>query len=213
MRGCELDHLSCTDHQHLLVGEAGKYPPGELDRRGRHRNNVGSDARVAAHLLRHCKRALEELVEEHSERAGRLRDANRLLHLTEDLRLADDHGVEAGGDAKRMPHGFTLGESVEVGLELLGLHAVVAGEPLERRIWVPGTVDLGAIAGRKNCRLPDRLVPRQFRKSGAKALGVERHALANRERSGLVVQSQRKKLHGERACVSCYYRPATLQGP
>jgi len=130
--GCgELDHLARTDQQYFLLGEARKYPAGELDRGSRHRDDVGADAGIASHFLRHRKRALEKLVEQCPERTGGLGDANRLFHLAEDLRLADHHGIEARGDAKRVPNRFALWEGIEVGLELLGLDAVIAGEPFE----------------------------------------------------------------------------------
>src|SRR5882724_10999960 len=110
---------SLADEEVLRIGEARKYPACEPPRCGGHRDDVGADSGVAAYLLRHRERALEEFVEERSECAGGLGDAGRLLHLAQDLRFADHHGVEAGGDAERVPHGFAMREGVEIGLELL----------------------------------------------------------------------------------------------
>src|SRR5882672_4827777 len=194
----KLDHLARADQQHFLFGEARKYPAREPHRGGGHRDDVGADSGVAAYLLRYRKRALKEFVEERSERAGRLGDASRLLHLAQDLRFADHHGVEAGGDAERVAYGFAVGEGVEIGLQLLWLDAVVAGEPLERGLrFAQRAVELGAIAGRKDCNFLDRFAQSQFRKRRSKALGLKHHSLADRERSGLVVQSEGEKLHGE----------------
>jgi len=189
----ELDHLACADQQHSLLGEARKYPAGELHCGSRHRDDVGTDTGIAAHFFRHRKRALEKLVEKCPERAGRLGDANRLFHLAEDLRLADHHGIEAGGDAECVSNRFALRKGIEVRLQLLGLDAVIAGEPLECGLRLAQrAVKLGAIACRKDCSLPDRLAQGQLRKRRFKALGVKRHALANRKRSGLVVQPERE---------------------
>src|SRR6267154_1112255 len=163
-----------------------------------HRDDVGADSGVAAHLLRHRERALEEFVEERSECAGGLGDADRLLHLAQDLRFADHHGVEAGGDAERVPHRFAVREGVEIRLQLLRLDAVIAGEPLERGLrFAQRTVELGAIARRKDCDFLDRLALSQLRKRRSKAIGLKHHPLADRKRSGLEVQSEGEKLHGE----------------
>src|SRR5262249_5238877 len=91
-----------------------------------------------------------------------------------------------------------LRQGVEIGLELLEIYAVISGEPLERGLRLSErAIELGAIAGRKNCRFLDRFALYQLREGGSQALGVERHALANRQRRGLVGQNQREELHGE----------------
>ena len=38
----------------------------------------------------------------------------RVLHLAENLRLADDQRVEAGGDAEQVARGVEVGEVVDV---------------------------------------------------------------------------------------------------
>ena len=92
-----------------------------------------------------------------------------------------------------MPHRFALREGIEVGLQFLGLDAVIAGEPLECGLRLAErAVNLCAIAGRKDCSLPDRLAQSQLRKRRSKALGVKRHSLAYRKGSGLVIQSERE---------------------
>ena len=56
-----------------------------------------------AHFLGDRERALEHLVQRGAERAGGVGLAHRLLHLAEDLRLAEHHRIEPAGDAERMP--------------------------------------------------------------------------------------------------------------
>ena len=193
----ELDHLARADQEHFLLGKAGENPSGELDRRGGHRDDVGADSGAAAHLLRHRKGALEQLVEQRSERAGGFGDASRLFHLAQDLRLADHHGIEARGDAERVPHGFGLRKRIEIGFQLPRLDAVIAREPLERRLRLAQrAVKLGAIAGGENRSFLDRLAGGQLRKRRTQTLGVKRHPLSDGERSGMVIQTEREKLHG-----------------
>src|SRR5262249_2000655 len=119
------------------------------------------------------------------------------LHLAENLRLADHHRVEPGSHAERVPDRFALRQRVEVGLELLWLDPVIPGEPIECGLRLTErAVDLGPIARRQDSGFFDRLVPGELRQGRAQALSVERYALADRERRGLVIQSQREELHG-----------------
>src|SRR5438552_43589 len=90
-------------------------------------------------------------------------------------RRAGHHGVEARCDAERVPNRFALREGIEVGPQFLGLDAMIACEPLESGLRLAQrAVNLGAIAGRKDCSLPDRLAESQLRERRSKALGVKR---------------------------------------
>src|SRR2546430_12536251 len=86
------------------------------------------------------------------------------------------HGVETGGDAERVPNRFALREGIEVGLQFLGLYAVIAGEPFECGLRLAQrAVNLRAIAGRQDGCLSDRLAQSQLSQGRSKALGVKRH--------------------------------------
>src|SRR5674476_147934 len=194
----QLDHLAGADEQDLLLLQAGENACGKLHRRRRHRHHVGADLGVGAHFLGHCKRALEQLVQQRPESAGRFCQAHRLLHLAQDLRLAQHHGFEARGDAKRVAHRLFLGQGVEVRLQLLRLHAVILGHPEQRFVrLLGGTVELGAVAGGEDRRLPHQLGLGQFAQRRFQFFGVKHHLLADRERSGVVVQAEGVKLHLE----------------
>ena len=92
-----------------------------------------------------------------------------------------------------MPNRFALREGIEVGLQLLWLDAVIAGEPFECGLrFAQCAVKLGAVARRKDRSLPDWLTQSQLRKRRSEALGVKCHALAYRKGSGLVIQSERE---------------------
>ena len=52
----------------------------------------------------------------------------RLLHLAEDLRLADHHRVEARRDAEEMAHGFATPVGVEAARQLVGPEPMRVGE-------------------------------------------------------------------------------------
>src|SRR5688500_9590157 len=199
MRGDELDHLARADEEDALVLEAWVNARRQLDGGGGHRDARRADARGGTDLLRHCERALEQAMQQASQRARRFRGARRLLHLAEDLRLADDHRVEAGGDAERMAHGLLVRQRIQVLLQFLGTEPVILRQPLRELVGaLPRDIELGAVAGRQDRRfvrqaalqLPQRLV---------QALDMKHHALAHGERRGLMVQSEGEQQCGQAA--------------
>ena len=75
---------------------------GQPHRGGGHADRVRADLGGGAHFLGDRERALEQLVQRACQRAGGFGLAHRLLHLAEDLRLAEHHRIEAAGDAERV---------------------------------------------------------------------------------------------------------------
>jgi len=80
----------------------------------------------------------------------------RNLDLAEDLRLADDHGVERRGYAEEMADGFALAELVEVGLDGVGGNGEVLVQEAQQAgiggaggFVLPGD-ELDAVAGGEN---------------------------------------------------------------
>ncbi len=161
--GCaQFDHRAGTDEQDVLRRDRFENALGEMDAGGGHRDDVGADRRRAAHFLGHRERALEQLVQLCSERAALLGDAHRFLHLAEDLRLADDHRVEAAGDAEGMANRFRLIVQEEVGRDFAAFDLMVARQPVDDHVGcLGGAVDLGTVAGRQDCCLPDPAAVRQ----------------------------------------------------
>jgi len=131
-----------------------------------------------------------------AERAGLFGGTHRVLHLAENLRLADDHRIEPGGDAEGVADGLALRQCIDVGLDDATLDRVVLGQPLDGVLRIVcRAVDLGAVAGRKDGHLPRDAGTRQVRQRMVKPVGVERHLLAHGERSRMVVDAERKQRH------------------
>jgi hypothetical protein len=135
-------------------------------------------------------------VQQCAQRAGILRHARRLLHLAEDLRLAQHHRIQAAGDAEHVAHRVAAGQGVQVGGDFLRLQPMVIGQPLRRRLGrrpvqyssVRLQVDRIA-ASRTECgRASVRPAPR----AGAR---IERHLLAHGQRRGVVIEAKGIKLH------------------
>ncbi len=181
VRGGELDHLSRADKQHVLLANARVNMFRQADCRGGQRNRGRADVSLGAHGFRHREGALEKLVEEEPERARCLRRAHRLLELAEDLGFAQHHRIEAACHPEGVLDRALLRQTVEIGLDLSGLQAVVVGHPVDRRGRLVGVaVDLGAIAGRDDGRFLDRAVIHQVAQGFDQLFGVKYHLLAHR---------------------------------
>jgi hypothetical protein len=127
-----------------------------------------------------------------------LPDTRRLLHLAEDLRFAQHHGIQARCDAEHVAHRILLRMLVKIGLDLLRRQCVVLGQPVCRTLRVLGrTIQLGAVARGQDRGFAYRLGPQQVVKGLTHARRVERHLLANRERGRMVVDAQSEQLHGD----------------
>jgi len=87
----QLDHLARADEQHALVCHLVEDTLRKTHRGGGHRNRLRADLRSSAHFLRHREGALKQLVQISAERAGFGRGTHRILHLSDDLRLAEHH--------------------------------------------------------------------------------------------------------------------------
>jgi hypothetical protein len=66
-----------------------------------------------------AKGVLKEFVQRRTKSAGLLGNAYRLLHLAENLRLAENHRIEPTGNPKGMANGIAFGIGVEVRLDLV----------------------------------------------------------------------------------------------
>ncbi len=70
-----------------------------------------------------AKADLQKVVEFAGDGAGGARYSEGLLDLAQNLRFADDHGIEAGGDAEEMADSLLIAVLVDVRGEQRGLKA------------------------------------------------------------------------------------------
>src|SRR5207248_1965003 len=80
-------------------------------------DGAAADFGFRARALAGGEGVLKEGMNERAAGPGVLRALERLLHLRQDLRLADDHRVEAGSDAEEVPDGGRALEAVEMLLD------------------------------------------------------------------------------------------------
>src|SRR5207248_6423496 len=113
LRG-QLAHLARADHKDRLAVKRAEDFLGQLDRRVRDGDGRGADGSLTAHTPRHGQGVADDFAERAVERARAPRRGVSLFHLAEHLRLAEDHRIEARGDAEQVPHGVELFQPVEM---------------------------------------------------------------------------------------------------
>jgi hypothetical protein len=104
--GGQLDHLAGADEQHAR-GQVFEQLAGQAHGGGGHADGVRADLGGAAHFLGHGKAALEQLVQRGAQGAGVLGGAHGVLHLAQDLRLAQHHRVQPAGHAEGVARGWS----------------------------------------------------------------------------------------------------------
>ena len=114
----ELDHVAGADQQRHLVLEALEDLAREVDGDARHRDRTLGDAGLVPHALRRREGVRIEPRQDRAAGAARDGDAVGVLHLTEDLRLADHHRVDRARDAEQVAHRGAVHQLVERVVEL-----------------------------------------------------------------------------------------------
>ena len=144
----ERNHLAGADHERRAGVKIRVHALCQAHRRRGERDRILADAGLRAHALGGGKGRLKQLVEPRPGTAGLMRNAVGILQLTENLRLAEHHGVESGGDAECVLDREAILMHVQTGGNV-GLVAMMALQPLRQFLAArrPGPIDLGAIAG------------------------------------------------------------------
>ena len=153
VRRAKLDHFTCADKQHIDFAQVFKQLTRQSHGGRRHADAVRADFGGAADLFGDGKRALEHLVQGRAQRADFARGAHGVFHLPQDLRLAQNHRVQATGHAKRMPCRLLIHQCVNVLVQAVGADAAGLSQPghgVGHEYFVGGAVNFGAVAGREN---------------------------------------------------------------
>ena len=90
-----------------------------------------------------------------------LSNADGIFDLTENLRFAQDHGVQTAGDTEGMADGFIVIQGIEVRADFFGRQVVILRQPVDDFFGFTDAVKLGAVAGRKNDCFFRRLTARE----------------------------------------------------
>ena len=202
MGGGQLRHLAGADHEHGAGLQAAEDLARERDRRVADRYGALAEPGVRAHPFADRERPGEELVQ---ERAGAPRTRGQrvgLLDLAEDLRLADDQRVEAGGDPEQVPRHVGAAARIEMRLQIR-LRDVVEVAHETRQVGaggvgvIAGDVNLGAVAGRQHDRLGWRRENGQLSQRFGHAPLRKVDPFAQVDRRGVMTHAQQQKVHDE----------------
>ena len=192
----EADHLAGAHQQRGAGAQIRVDAARETDRRGGDRDGVGADAGLGADALGGRKGGLEELVERRAGAAALLGKPVRFLQLAEDLGLAEHHGIEAGGNVEGVLDSAPLLVDVQARREIDAV-AVVPLEPLRefRAARRSRPIELGAVASGQNHDLGHADLLAQGAQGEKQTRLVEGHPLAQRNRGGLMVDSEDIERH------------------
>ena len=155
MRDAEFDHFTRAHEEDLFVLKRTEKAKRKTHGRGGEAHGVGADRGGGAHFLGHRKGGLEEMVEHDAEPVAFARDLFGLLHLADDLRFAEHHGVKPGGDSEGVLSGFFLIERIDVRFEFVQLNVLALGQiAQDARAGGFGVfgreIDFRTVAGRQN---------------------------------------------------------------
>jgi hypothetical protein len=200
MSGGEFRHLSGSHEEDGLALEGAEDLTGEVDGDGGDGDGAGADLGLGADFFCDGEGALEESFEVGGDGAGFAGDGVGLFDLTEDLGLADDHGVEGAGDAEEMADRFALTELVEVGLEEFGGDGEVLVEEAEEvgsgaGVFLEGE-ELDAVAGGEDESFADAGLVGEGAGGVGEAAGGDGEALADLDGGGVVIDAEQDELGG-----------------
>ena len=101
----QLGHLAGAEDQHVEPLQVAEDLLRQRDRRVADRHGAFAEAGLGAHALADGERRVNSRLVSAPVTWRSLAFGVRVLDLAEDLRLADDQRIEAGGDAKQVPRG------------------------------------------------------------------------------------------------------------
>ena len=166
----ELRHFAGAQDQHVQAREVAEDLAAERDRRVTDRDGPFAQPGLGPHALADGEGGVEQPGRDRARVLQSARGRERLLHLPENLRLADHERVEPGGHPEQMAGGLGALQHEDVGRELRPAEPVILrDEPRARvagRFGVGGSVDLGPVARRDDDRFA-RHVSRCQRGKGA----------------------------------------------
>ena len=147
----ELDRIAGANQQHRRLVKPRKNLARQSHGSKSDGHRVCPYPRVGAHALGHRKSLLEQSVERIAQAARITRGLPCFLYLAQDLWLAQDHRIQAGGHAKQVSNRIGVVMPVQIAFKRRGLQSMVPGKPDGHRRF-PAVLDLGvdfsAIAGR-----------------------------------------------------------------
>jgi hypothetical protein len=191
--GRERRHLPRPEQQELLALQRREDSAGQLHRGVAHRDRVAPDVGFGADSLRDRKSPAHRSVQVVARGPGRACGLESVFQLPQDLRLADDHRIQARGHAEEVPHRRLALPLVEV-CRAGRLQPLAADEVAQRGRHLAGrqtcAIELDAVAGGEHHALRDPRQPLHRRERAGQVVAQPREPLADRQRGRVVREPQ-----------------------
>ena len=200
----DLAHFARADEEDGAALERAEDFAGEIDGHGRDGDGIGADTGFAARFFGGGKGSLEQVLELAGNGSGGARDGEGLFDLAENLRLADDHRVEARGHAEEMADGLFVAVLVEVGCENGCVDSELAGEKCGNghAVTFDGSKQFDAVAGGDDHALGDPGRGGEGARGFGKLVAADGDLLAQRNGRRFVVHADECKRHwGPNLCT------------
>ena len=190
-------HLACSDQVDALALQVAEDLLRQIDGHRGDRYGGRGDRGLGADPLGDGERPGQQRIELRVDRSHGARRGVRLLHLAQDLRLADDHRVQAGGHAKHVPHRIAIAMFVEVLAIGRRIEAVeLAQKPVQVGGAVRGARDqFHPVAGGNDHALLDTGIGRQALRRFRQASLGNGEPLPHFDRRGLVIHADDDEVH------------------
>lgn len=136
---------------------------------------------------------MEQLAEDFAERAGRMGGVVGRLHLTEDLRFAEDHGIQTARNPEHVTDGVGTGVAVKVRAKCFDRQSLVCGNPREEGFLAGSggfAVEFGAVASGKDRGAMDIGQGDKIAQSVLDPIAGQYQPFPNSERSGIMVDTE-----------------------
>ena len=104
----QFNHFAGAHKQNFDFPDVFKQLAGQTHSGGGHADGVRANFGGGANFLGHRKAALKKLIQGAAQGPGLFGCAHGVFELTQNLGLAQDHGVEAAGHSKGMPCGVAF---------------------------------------------------------------------------------------------------------
>ena len=146
---CEFAHLASADDKYVLAVQVAEDLLGKLYRNRSNRHGRRSDRGFRTDALGYREGTAEELIELSANGTDGSCSRISFLHLTQDLRFAHHHRVQARGDAEDVPYRVLLAELIQMSIECARIEMkMIVQESAQIGMAVRGMGDdLDAVAG------------------------------------------------------------------
>ena len=196
----QLRHLARARNHDRAVGERSENLARQLHGGVTHRYGHLADAGLGAHALGHAEGAGEQAFQPAADRAGILGGGVGGFELSQDLRLADHHGIQAGGHAEEVMDGVAALMAVEMRPDGMRADGLVIGEEgiddgARVGAVLGGDGDLDAVAGGEDQGFGDALARFQIGQRGGERFLAEGETFAHLYGRRLVAHAGDQELH------------------